>query len=121
MVARSFDWASAWSWSAYYPFRRVDVDYEFISIVRGGFMERAVKVFVGRTKGRRGSIALETTRRTSGEVWDAIFYNIEKSNAQFPREKAPRMLGNKWQVIEISVEPPPNMTIMPDKFTIIGG
>jgi len=82
-------------------------------------MTKSVEYYIGRTRGKRGILALETLRTTPAQVWDAIFYNIEKSNAQFNREAAPRMLGKKWQVIGVNLTPPPSMEIKQDKVTIV--
>lgn len=81
-------------------------------------MANAANVYVGVTKGRRGNVVWETVRTTPGQVWDAIFYQVEQANAQYPREKAPEMLGNKWQVVGISAEFPPALQIDPDGITV---
>lgn len=83
-------------------------------------MSNRANVYVGVTKSRVGNIAWETVRPSVAEVWDAIFYNIEKGNAQYPREKAPQMLGHKWQVMGIGVDFPPNITVSADNFSICG-
>lgn len=72
--------------------------------------------FIGIT--RNGVISWETARPTPKEVWDAIFYNIEKANAQFPREHAPARLGVKWNVVGCALALPPNVEVLPDNISV---
>jgi hypothetical protein len=55
---------------------------------------------------RENAIDSSTLGRSQHEVWDKIFYGVEKASAEFSRESAPRNLRGFWEVVGCKLKVP---------------
>ena len=57
-----------------------------------------IELFIGLDK-RNGCFVISTIALKREQVWDKIYYHMEKASAQYKRELAKKELARNWEVV----------------------